>query len=336
MKIRTLLIALMLFTLLSCADKKAADNEKPEKKKISVGVVLSVGGRGDNSFNDSAVRGADKAEKDFGVTVNIGQPARLAEDKKYLNTFAAMECDLVVGVGFLMKDSVEEIAAKYPKVKFIIIDSVSKGDNVRSIVFKEDEGSFLVGAIAALKSENAKIGFIGGMKVPLIKKFERGYNEGAKYINPDIEIFNRYIGSGGDAFHDPVKAEQIATTLFKNGADIIYHAAGQSGNGLIKAAQQEKKFAIGVDSNQNYMAPGWVLTSMVKNVDEAVYSSIEDIIKGQFTSGLHILGLKEKGVNYALDEYNKELLDSSIIKKIEDIRSKIISGEIQIVENTDK
>lgn len=328
MKIRIAILLLTVLMLFSCSTE---NNDKKENKNAAkIGVVLSVGGRGDNSFNDSAVRGAEKAMKDFGVNVNIGQPARMAEDRKYLNTFAASGYDLVIGVGFLMKDAVEEIAAKYPSVDFVIIDSVANGENVRSIVFREDQGSFLVGALAAMKSKTGKIGFIGGMKVPLIKKFERGFNQGAKYIKPSIEVLNRYIGSGGDAFHDPVKAEQISTTLYNDGADVIYHAAGQSGNGLIKAAEQMKKYAIGVDSNQNYMAPGWVLTSMVKNVDEAVYRSIEDILMKRFSSGTMELGLKENGVGYSVDEHNKDLIEASMLKKLEELKGKIISEEIVI------
>ena len=326
-----LVILMGLFLLfVGCKASNNKHQEKALKNKAKIGIVLSVGGLGDKSFNDSAYRGVKKAEKDFGITVSIGQPSKMSEDKMYLTRFAALHYNLIIGVGFLMHDSVSDVARNYPNVDFAIIDSVVNESNVKSITFKEEEGSFLVGAIAALKTKTGKIGFIGGMKVPLIKKFELGYIQGAKYINPNIKVEVVYAGSGQDAFHDPIKGEELANTLYSRGVDIIYHAAGSTGNGVINAAKKNKKFAIGVDSNQNYMAPGYVLTSMVKNVDEAVYQTIKEVLENKFHGGPVSLGLKENGVGYALDEYNKPLLSNEIIKKVEEIRKKIINGEIKI------
>ncbi|MCD6579698.1 BMP family ABC transporter substrate-binding protein [bacterium] len=331
MKKRTLVILFMFLLLLnSCksSSKKVSDNNS--KNNVKIGIVLSVGGLGDKSFNDSADRGVKRAEKDFGINVNVGQPSKMSEDKLYLTRFASMNYDLVIGIGFLMHDAVEEVAKRYPKVHFAIVDSVVNVSNVKSIVFKEEEGSFLVGALAAMKTKAHYIGFIGGMKVPLIKKFEFGYEQGAYYIDPNIKLDVLYVGSGQQAFHDPVKGEELANTLYSKGADIIYHAAGSTGNGVINAAQKNKKLVIGVDSNQDYLAPGFVLTSMVKHVDNAVYKSIKDVISGDFKGGVYDLGLKEKGVNYSLDEYNKELITEDMKVKIEKIRKDIIEGKIKV------
>ncbi len=315
-----------LLVLMSCSEKKntaVTDNPK-------VGMVLSVGGLGDKSFNDSAYRGLKKAEEELSVDINLGQPAKMSEDKKYLSSFASMGCDLVIGVGFLMGASITDAAKLYPGTKFVIIDTVCEGENIKSLIFKEEEGSFLVGVIAALKTKTKHIGFVGGMKVPLIKKFELGYIQGARYIDPEIKVEITYAGSGQEAFHDPTKGELLADTLFSKGADIVFHAAGSTGNGVIKSAEKNKKFAIGVDSNQNYLAPGYVLTSMIKRVDTAVYFSIKELKDGEFRPGPVALGLAEDAVGYALDEYNKDLLDAGIIEKVEQIKRDIISGKIRI------
>lgn len=320
----------ILFFFSSCKGNSDKITKAPVKNKVKVGIVLSVGGLGDKSFNDSAYRGVKRAEKDFGIKVNIGQPSKMSEDKLYLSRFASMGYDLVIGVGFLMHDAIKEIARQYPNIHFAIIDSIVKETNVKSIVFKEEEGSFLVGALAAMKTKTNKIGFIGGMKVPLIKKFEFGYEQGARYINPNIKIDVLYAGSGQQAFHDPIKGEELANTLYSKGADIIYHAAGSTGNGVINSAKKNKKFVIGVDSNQNYLAPGYVLTSMVKHVDNAVYKIIGEIVKGEFKGGVFNLGLKEKGVDFSLDKYNETLLTNEMKVKIEEIRKDIIEGKIKI------
>ncbi len=330
---KKVIIFILLGTLLifsSCKVKDKKNNTIVNKNKIKIGIVLSVGGLGDKSFNDSAYRGVKRAEKDFGIKVSIGQPSKMSEDKLYLTRFASMGYDLIIGVGFLMHDSIKEVAKRYPKVHFVIIDSVVNESNVRSIVFKEEEGSFLVGALAAMKTKTNKIGFIGGMKVPLIKKFEFGYEQGAHYVNPKINVNVLYAGSGSQAFHDPIKGEELANTLYSKGDDIIYHAAGSTGNGVINAAKKNKKLVIGVDSNQNYMAPGYVLTSMVKHVDNAVYKSIKEVVNGDFQGGIYHLGLKEDGVNYSLDQYNEGLITDEMKARLDQIKKDIIAGKIKI------
>lgn len=323
------LILLLCISMITCSpkDKKTGD---AQEKKLRIGLVLSVGGRGDKSFNDSAYRGLIWARDRLGVEVTEGQPKQMAEDESYIRTFAEEGYDLVIAVGFLMKPALTKVAKEFPDQKFAIIDEVVDEPNVASLVFEEHEGSFLVGALAGMKTESNKIGFIGGMDVPLIHKFEVGFTEGVKYVNPDTEVLIKYTGSTSDAFHDPTKGKQLAISMYNQGVDIIYHAAGSTGNGVIDAAAEMNKLAIGVDSNQNYMKPGFVLTSMVKQVDVSVFEIIKEVKEDRFTGGVHKFGLKNDGVGYALDEYNKDLITQEMKDKLEQIKKDIISGKIKV------
>jgi basic membrane protein A len=305
-----------------------------EAKKPTVGLVLSVGGLGDKSFNDSAYEGLTKAAKELGIEPVYGQPEQMSEDEKYLRQYAEQGMHLVIGVGFLMKDALEKVSGEFPGTRFAIIDAVVDAPNVASLVFREHEGSFLVGAIAGLVTETGKVGFVGGMDIPLIHKFEVGYREGAKYVKSDCDVLVAYAGSGPEAFHDPVKGKSLALSQFDRGADVIFQAAGSTGNGVIDAAQERGLFAIGVDANQNYMAPGHVLTSMVKRVDVSVYSIIKDVVEGTFEGGTHVYGLEVDGVGYALDEYNEDLIPSDVLREIERIKQDIISGRIRVTDYT--
>jgi len=242
--------------------------------------------------------------------------------------------DLIIGVGFLMKDALDKVSGQFPETRFAIIDAVVEAPNVASLIFREHEGSFLVGAIAGLVTETDKVGFVGGMDIPLIHKFEVGYREGVKYVNPDCDVLVAYAGSGPEAFHDPVKGKSLALSQFDRGADVIFQAAGSTGNGVIDAAQERGLFAIGVDANQNYMAPGHVLTSMVKRVDVAVFSIIEDVVQGTFEGGIHVYGLEADGVGYALDEHNERLIPDRVIREVERIKQGIIAGTIPVTDYT--
>lgn len=300
-----------------------------------MGVVLSVGGLGDKSFNDLAHAGLMRAAKDLGIRPVYGQPEQMAEDEKYLRDYAEQGFDLVVGVGFLMKDALEEVARGFPGSHFAIIDCIVEAPNVASLVFREHEGSFLVGAIASLTTRTGKVGFVGGMDIPLIHKFEVGYAEGAKYVNPDARVLISYVGSHPGAFHDPVRGKSLAIAQFDQGAEVIFHAAGSSGNGVIDAASERGLFAIGVDANQNYMAPGHVLTSMIKRVDVAVYKTIESVVREEFTAGVHEFGLADDGVGYALDEHNRGLLPAHVLERVEGLKARIISGQIKVTNYYD-
>jgi basic membrane protein A len=300
----------------------------------TVGLVLSVGGLGDKSFNDSAYQGLNRAAEELGIEPVYGQPEQMSEDEKYLRQYAEQGMDLVIAVGFLMKDALEKVSGQFPDTRFAIIDAEVDGPNVASLVFHEHQGSFLVGAIAGLVTDTDKVGFVGGMDIPLIHKFEVGYTEGARHVNPNCEVLVAYAGSGPEAFHDPVKGKSLALSQFDRGADIIFQAAGSTGNGVIDAAQERGLFAIGVDANQNYMAPGHVLTSMVKRVDVAVYSIIKDIVEGDFTGGTHVYGLEADGVGFALDEYNRNLIPPEVLEQVEEIKQGIIAGRIQVTDYT--
>lgn len=327
-------LVLVVLGLISCRSEKQP-SKHPQSSQISVGLVLSVGGLGDKSFNDSAYQGLIRAKQELGVKVIYGQPEQMAEDEKYLREYAESGLDLVIAVGFLMKDALEKVASEFPKTRFAIIDAVVDRPNVASLVFREHEGSFLVGAIAGLMTRTNKVGFVGGMDIPLIHKFEVGYREGVAYVNPKAEVIVAYAGSGPDAFHDPVRGKSLAMSQYDRGADIIFQAAGSTGNGVIDAAQQRGLFAIGVDANQNYMAPGHVLTSMLKRVDVAVFEIIKEVVEGRFKGGAHVYGLEIDGVGYAIDEYNKDLIPKHVIDRVEEIKRDIIAGRIKVTDYTE-
>jgi basic membrane protein A len=330
-----LLISASLVCTVGCGKKKETEATKGPGTGMTVGVVLSVGGLGDKSFNDLAHAGLMKAAKELGIRPVYGQPEQMAEDEKYLRDYAEQGFDLIVGVGFLMKDAMEEVARGFPESHFAIIDCIVEEPNVASLVFQEHEGSFLVGALASMKTRTGKVGFVGGMDIPLIHKFEVGYTEGAKYVNPDADVLIAYVGSHPGAFHDPVRGKSLAIAQFDQGAEVIFHASGSSGNGVIDAAAERGLYAIGVDANQNYMAPGNVLTSMIKRVDIAVYRTIEDVIHGRFKGGLHEFGLADDGVGYALDEHNRELITPEMLERVEELKAKIVAGEIKVTNYYD-
>jgi len=325
-----LLISAMVAIVHGCAREKKAETARGPGAGRTVGVVLSVGGLGDKSFNDLAHAGLMQAAEAFGIRPVYGQPEQMAEDEKYLRDYAEQGFDLVVGVGFLMQQAMEDVAPEYPETHFAIIDCIVEGPNVASLTFREHEGSFLVGALAALKTRTSKVGFIGGMDIPLIHKFEVGYAEGARYVDPNIDVFIAYVGSHPGAFHDPVRGKSLALAQMDRGAEVIFQAAGSSGNGVIDAAAERGLYAIGVDANQNYMAPGHVLTSMVKRVDNSVYMTIKAAIDGDFEGGLREFGLAEDGVAYAVDEHNESMITDEMIAAVEAAEAAIVAGEIVV------
>jgi basic membrane protein A len=269
--------------------------EEPEKEVTKVGIVLSTGGLGDLSFNDAAYRGLQRAEEELGIEFDYIEPADPSEDETALRRYAERDFDLVIGVGFQMADSLEIVASDYPEVKFAHVDQYFEDilPNVVSLNFTEWEGSFLAGALAALVSETNNIGYVGGVDFALIHRFEGGYYQGAKYINPDIEIQRRYA----DDFGDPARGREIALGMIDDGADVIYHAAGGTGTGVFEAAEEEDIYAIGVDSNQNYVAPGYVIASMLKKVDNAVYDTVESVVNGTYEGGQNLyFSLADGGV----------------------------------------
>jgi len=294
-------------------------------KTVRVGIVYDVGGRGDKSFNDAAYAGLQRAIKVLKVEGKDLEPGPGgANREELLRTLAEQNYDLVVGVGFLFTDAITAVAKDFPKVKFAIVDGVIEGlPNVSSLVFNEHEGSFLVGVVAGLMTKTNVIGFVGGMDMPLIHKFEVGYKAGAMYVNPKVKVLINYIGVTGEAFKDPVKGKELALAQYKQGADIIYHASGASGEGVFEATN---KYAIGVDSPQSWIMPDRIITSMLKRVDVAVYETIKDVKEGKFKSGIRVFGLQNNGVDYE----RTKLLPLGVVQKVEQIKKEIIAGKIVV------
>jgi basic membrane protein A len=321
----------LIFALAGPACDLGARSEA-DKGKVHVGIVFDIGGKDDRSFNASAWEGVKRAAKDFPIVLRDVEPGDPTSVEPAIRAFAERNYDLVIGVGFEQMPVVERVAKDYPNVNFVIIDGVINLPNVACLVFKEHQGSYLVGMIAAMKSQTGKIGFIGGMDIDLIHKFEKGYEEGARAANPNIEVIANYVGVTPAAWNNPGQGKELAIAQIGKGADVIFTAAGNSGLGAFDAAEQQNKFVIGVDSNQNWVKPGHVLTSMVKRIDNAVYQIVKDRVGGQFTAGVHVYGLENEGVGYALDQYNEKLIPPDVIAKVEEAKQKIINGQIQVTD----
>ncbi|MGM0446288.1 MAG: BMP family lipoprotein [Bacillota bacterium] len=300
-------------------------------QEFKVGMVTDVGGLGDESFNDSAWRGLQRAEEDFDVEINVIESNTMTDYTPNLSSLAEQGYDLVWGVGFLFTDAMGEVATMYPDVNFGIIDAVVEGDNVVSVTFDEHTGSFLAGVVAGMRTETNKVGFIGGMEMSLIKKFEAGFRAGVKAVKPDAEVTIAYTGS----FDDPQAGKELAFTQFDQGADVIYHASGACGIGVIKAANERGLYAIGVDSPQNHLAPSNVLTSMIKRVDNAVYNEIKKLVEGEFESGLQAYGLDDDGVGIYRPQA-ENMLSQEVLDTVDDYKQKIIDGEIEVPTHPDQ
>lgn len=309
--------------ILSCSTLSSANT-------LKVGLVLDKGGKDDKSFNSAAYLGAKKAEQDLKIDLKYVEATDTNAIENLHRAFARKNFDLVIGIGFAQQDAVKKVAAQFPKVKFAVVDSDVKAPNVRSLLFEEHEGSFLVGALAAMATQTNSVGFVGGMDIPLIRRFSMGYAAGAKYVNPKIKFTENYVGVTGEAWNNPAKAKELALAQIAKGSDVIFVAAGASNTGVFDAAEEKRKFAIGVDSNQNWIKPGVILTSMMKAVDIAVYDTIKETQAGKFTSGTVLYGLKNEGVNYTLDKHNEKLITPDMKKKVEEIKKKIIAGQIQV------
>jgi len=249
-----------------------------------------------------------------------------------LRAFAERGYDIIIGVGFSQTPIIEQVAKDYPKLDFAIVDGVSQLPNVASLIFKEHEGSYLVGMIAARVSKTGVLGFVGGMDIPLIHKFATGYEEGARAVNPNVRVIQNYVGVTDAAWNNPGKGKEISVAQIGKGADVLFAAAGNSGLGAFDAAEQYDKYVIGVDSNQNWVKPGHVLTSMVKRVDNSVFQIVRDRVEGKFKGGIHVYGLDNEGIGYALDQYNEKLIPKSVIAEVEAAKQKIIRGEIKVTD----
>src|SRR5688500_15616299 len=305
-----------------------------------VGIVLDVGGRGDKSFNDGAYAGADSATKILHPNVRFIEPGEGSDREAGLRLLAAEDMDLVVGVGFIFTDDLTQLAKEYPGVAFAGVDyavsideagnPVQPPPNLAALKFREEQGSFLVGALAALVSKTGEVGFVGGMDIPLIHKFEAGFRAGVKHVCERCTVVAQYAGVTPEAFRNPGRGKELALSQYQSGVDVIFHASGSTGLGVFEAARQTGKLAIGVDADQYAEAPGFVLTSMVKQVDAAVYDAVSRVKAGTFRGGVTQFGLKEGGVGYVYDDRNRALIPDSVHARLEDLRAQIIAGRISV------
>jgi basic membrane protein A and related proteins len=331
MTIRLTLSLLCLFSgvFSACPSHSSAADAN---KKVKVGIVFDIGGKDDRSFNSAANQGVIRAKKELPIILRDAEPGDATSLEPAMRAFAQYGYNLIIGVGFAQAPLIEQVAKDYPNTHFAIVDGVCDSPNVASLLFKEHQGSFLVGMIAAEASKTNTIGFVGGMDIPLIRKFLKGYEEGAKYVNPSIRVIPNFIGITDAAWNNPSQGKELATAQIQQGADVIFQAAGNSGLGVFDAAEAARKFAIGVDSNQNYVKPGTILTSMVKRIDNAVFAVVQDEVEGKFKGGIHVYGLENEGVGYAMDQHNKPLIPSEVIAKVEQAKQKIIAGEIKVTD----
>jgi basic membrane protein A and related proteins len=324
----------LLFAHPSGAEKPPAGNT------VNVGVVFDLGGRGDKSFNDGAYLGAERAAKELGVHVRFIEPGEGSDRESGLRLLAAEGMDLVIGVGFIFTDDLTQLAKEYPTTKFAGVDYSVATDkdgkvippptNLAALKFREEQGSYLVGALAALVGKSKKVGFVGGMDSPLIQKFEAGYEAGVHRVCPDCTVLAQYAGVTPEAFRNPGKGKEIALAQYQQGANVIFHASGSTGLGVFEAARQTNKLAIGVDADQYGEAPGYVLTSMVKGVDNAVFDAIRKVKDGTFKGGIYQYGLAEQGVGYIYDKNNEKLIPPDVHARIEQLRQDIVAGRIVV------
>lgn len=308
--------------------------------RLQVGVVFDLGGRGDKSFNDGAYLGAERAVRELGADVRFVEPGEGSDREAGLRLLAAQGMDLVIGVGFIFTDDLTQLAREYTDVKFAGVDFALSTDaqgnviqppaNLAALKFREEQGSFLVGALAALVSESDRVGFVGGMDIPLIHKFEAGYRAGVAHVCPECRVIAQYAGVTPEAFRNPGKGKELALSQYNSGVDVIFHASGSTGLGVFEAARAAGKLAIGVDADQYAEAPGVVLTSMVKGVDNAVFDAIQRARDGTFRGGIQEFGLREGGVNYVYDENNRNLIPDAVRQRVEQLRQEIIAGRIQV------
>ncbi|MEK7692121.1 MAG: BMP family ABC transporter substrate-binding protein [Bdellovibrionota bacterium] len=295
-----------------------------------VGLVLDRGGRDDKSFNSAAYQGVTEAKEKLGIELRYVEAGDDNQFEARLRDFAKKDFDLIIAVGITQAEALSKVAPQFPTKKFAIVDAEVKGDNVRSLLFEEHEGSFLVGAIAGMKSKTGVVGFVGGMDIPLIRRFQMGYEAGAKHTRPDAKILSGYVGVTGEAWNNPAKGKEIAMSQYAGGADIIFAPAGASNLGVFDAAEEKKLFAIGVDSNQNWIKPGRIVTSMLKRVDRAVYAACDDAKAGKFSGGTVRFGLANAGVDFAVDAFNKDLLLPADVAKVQALKQDILAKKIVV------
>jgi basic membrane protein A len=295
-------------------------------------IVYDAGGKFDKSFNQSAFEGASRFKKETNINFTEVQASSDTQAEQVLRGLARKNMDLIASIGFAQQSAVQKVAKEFPKVRFVLIDGVAQGANINSITFKEEEGSYLVGVAAAMASKTKKLGFIGGVDIPLIRTFACGYTQGAKAVNPKVDVTSNMVGTTADSWNNPAKGGELARSQFDRGVDVVFAVAGGSGLGTLQTAKEKGKLAIGVDSNQNHLYPGAILTSMVKRVDNAVYDSFMQVKAGTWKAGVTAKGIKEGGVDWALDANNRSLITPEIEKRVLGARKDIIDGKVKVFD----
>ncbi|MEM5521398.1 BMP family ABC transporter substrate-binding protein [Sulfitobacter sp. AS59] len=291
-------------------------------------LIFDLGGKFDKSFNEAAFSGAQRWAEETGETFREIELQSEAQREQALRRFAEAGSNPIVMTGFAFGDALGQVAGDYPDTDFVIIDMVVDAPNVRSVVFNEHEGSYLVGMMAAMASESNTVGFIGGMDIPLIRKFACGYAQGVLAANPDATVISNMTGTTPSAWNDPVKGSELTKAQISQGADVVYAAAGGTGVGVLQTAADEGILSIGVDSNQNYMHPGKVLTSMLKRVDNAVYQAMAD--GPGMEKGFNVMGIANGGVGYAMDEYNKDIVSADMQAVVDEASAQIADGTLVV------
>ena len=349
MMVRRFVLLFAVALLSGCSPRAFAVSDP---STTETGIVFDIGGKDDRSFNAAAWNGVKCAEtgkwpdgSDCGkpaldVVLRDVEPGTPVNIEPAMRAFAERRYDVIIGIGFAQAPILDTVAKDYPDIQFAIVDGVSEQPNVASLVFKEHEGSYLVGILAAMTSTTGTLGFLGGMDIGLIHRFAKGFEEGAKSVNPNIRILENFVGVTDAAWNNPGRGKELALAQIAKGADVIFTAAGNSGLGAFDAVEEMGRdangrathFVIGVDSNQNMVKPGFVLTSMVKRVDNAVYQIVKEVKEKQFKPGLHVFGLESDGVGYSVDEFNRNLLTPDAIKAAEEAKRRIIAGDIKVTD----
>ncbi|MEN6328593.1 MAG: BMP family ABC transporter substrate-binding protein [Syntrophomonas sp.] len=342
LKLVILLTAMIavIWVLAGCG-QKAVNTQNQPPAKIKVGLVLDPVGRGDGGFNDAAYSGMVKAQKDLGnvIETKLVESHDVKELEKGIRTLAENKTDLIITMGYYFAEPLAKAAKDYPKTRFVLIDAdlpdLKAGSNITCVTFKDNEGAFLAGAAAALKSQTGNIGFVGGDEIPVVKNFETGYTAGARYINPKIEVLCSYIGGGSQGFNDPAAARDLTVKQISGGADVIFHAAGISGKGMFEAVAAQQKLAIGADADQTFTVPeaqqAYILTSIIKGIDGAVEDVINRQVEKKLSGGYIKLGIKDGVQTFAENAINKNML-AAIKPRLDEIKSKIAGGEIAVPE----
>jgi basic membrane protein A and related proteins len=301
---------------------------------VHVGLVFDVGGRGDKSFNDAAYAGLLRAQRELGVSVEFLEPATSEDREAAMRLFAARGFDLVVGVGFIFSSDVDRVAKDFPSVRLACVDyappPTGAPPNVAGLAFHEEEGSYLVGGVAGAMSKTKHVGFVGGMRGPLIRKFEAGFEAGVHASCPGCVVHSAYVGTSPDAFKDPAKAKALAIAEIGAGADVLYHASGASGHGVFEAAHDARCLAIGVDADQYAEMPDAVVTSMVKRADVSVYDTIRAVAERRFEGGMHVFGVKDGAIDYVHEGPHAALLPPAVIERVERLRADVAEGRVTV------